>query len=132
MTTFGHFGRMGVQYSHFLNLAPTLERVKSSIPHGTWRFHFFSTSLLLKLDWTMILISTVGILVWWKGEFTKYSSRIASIMEIFVPFFSTRCVWVCSTVTTLQVVLQKSMQGIDNKGHNHSTTLQYINMKYIY
>jgi hypothetical protein len=29
------------------------------------------------------------------------------------------------------VVQQKSMQGIDNKGHNHSTTLQYINMKYI-
>jgi hypothetical protein len=24
------------------------------------------------------------------------------------------------------------MQGIDNKGHNHPTTLQYINMKYIY
>jgi hypothetical protein len=34
-------------------------------------------------------------------------------------------------VTTLSVVQQKSMQGIDNKGHNHSTTLQYINMKYI-
>jgi hypothetical protein len=30
------------------------------------------------------------------------------------------------------VVQQKSMQGIDNKGHNHPTTLQYIHMKYIY
>jgi hypothetical protein len=36
-----HFERMGVQYSHFLNLAPTLGKVKSSIPHGAWRFHFF-------------------------------------------------------------------------------------------
>jgi hypothetical protein len=34
-------------------------------------------------------------------------------------------------VTILRVVQQKSIQGIDNKGHNHSTTLQYINMKYI-
>jgi diaminopimelate epimerase len=34
-------------------------------------------------------------------------------------------------VTTVPVVQHKSMQGIDNKGHNHSTTLQYINMKYI-
>jgi hypothetical protein len=36
-----HFGRMGVQHSHFLKLAPILGRVKSSIPHGAWRFHFF-------------------------------------------------------------------------------------------
>jgi hypothetical protein len=28
-------------------------------------------------------------------------------------------------------MIETSMQGIDNKGHNHSTTLQYINMKYI-
>jgi hypothetical protein len=27
--------------SSFLNLAPTLGRMKSSIPHGAWRFHFF-------------------------------------------------------------------------------------------
>jgi hypothetical protein len=37
-----HFGKMDVQHPHFLNLAPTLGRAKSSIPHGTWRFHFFS------------------------------------------------------------------------------------------
>jgi hypothetical protein len=33
---------MGVQHLQFLNLAPTLGRVKSCIPHGTWRFHFFT------------------------------------------------------------------------------------------
>jgi hypothetical protein len=36
----GHFGRMDVQHFHFLNLAPILRSVKSSIPHGAWRFHF--------------------------------------------------------------------------------------------
>jgi hypothetical protein len=35
------FGRMGIQHTHFLKLAPTLGSVKSSIPHGDWRFHFF-------------------------------------------------------------------------------------------
>jgi hypothetical protein len=33
---------MGVQHPHFLELALTLGSVKSSIPHGNWRFHFFS------------------------------------------------------------------------------------------
>jgi hypothetical protein len=37
-----HLRRMGVQHPHFLKLAPTLGSVKSSIPHGAWRFHFFS------------------------------------------------------------------------------------------
>jgi hypothetical protein len=37
-----HFGRMVVWHSHFLNLAPTTGRVKSSIPHETWKFHFLS------------------------------------------------------------------------------------------
>jgi hypothetical protein len=32
---------MCVQHPHFLNLAPTLGKVKSSIPHGPWRFNFF-------------------------------------------------------------------------------------------
>jgi hypothetical protein len=36
-----HFGRMDVQHPHFLKLALTLGRVKSSIPHGAWRFQFF-------------------------------------------------------------------------------------------
>jgi hypothetical protein len=35
------FGRTSIQHSHFLNLAPTLGRVKSSILHGAWRFHLF-------------------------------------------------------------------------------------------
>ena len=43
-----HFRRMGVQHSHFLNLAPTLGRVKSSIPHGAWRFFF--SKFFLKLE----------------------------------------------------------------------------------
>jgi hypothetical protein len=30
---------MGVQQLHFFNLAPTLGRVKSCVPHGTWRFN---------------------------------------------------------------------------------------------
>jgi hypothetical protein len=42
------FGRMGVQHPHFLKLAPTLGSVKSSIPHGDWRFHFFSNFFLSK------------------------------------------------------------------------------------
>jgi hypothetical protein len=35
------FGRMGVQYPHFLKLAPTLGSANSSKIHGEWRFHFF-------------------------------------------------------------------------------------------
>jgi hypothetical protein len=47
----------------FLNLALMLERVKSSIPHGAWRFHFFHKLFLLKLAYTRTFISTIGILV---------------------------------------------------------------------
>jgi hypothetical protein len=43
------FGRMGVQHTHFLKLAPTLGSVKSCILHGTWRFYFISI-FLLKLE----------------------------------------------------------------------------------
>jgi hypothetical protein len=57
-----HFGRMGVQHLHFLNLALTLGRVKSSIPHGAWRFYFFPI-FWLKLEYTWTFISTVGIFV---------------------------------------------------------------------
>jgi hypothetical protein len=39
------FGKMDVQYSHFLKLAPTLESVKSSIPQIAWRFHFFQKKI---------------------------------------------------------------------------------------
>jgi hypothetical protein len=31
-----------------LNLAPTLGKVKSSIPHGAWRFHFFPNFIFSK------------------------------------------------------------------------------------
>jgi hypothetical protein len=43
------FRRMEVQHSHFLNLAPILGRVKSSIPHGAWRFHFFPIFIFAKI-----------------------------------------------------------------------------------
>jgi hypothetical protein len=66
-----------------LNLAPTLGRVKSSIPHGAWRFYFFQILFLLNLEYTWTFISTIGILVSWKNESTKNSTRIASVMEIF-------------------------------------------------
>jgi hypothetical protein len=47
---FGKFGRMGAQEPHFLKLAaPTLGSVKCSIPHGDWRFHFFSNFSFPKL-----------------------------------------------------------------------------------
>jgi hypothetical protein len=39
---------MGVQHLHFLELAPTLGSVKSSIPHGDWKFHFFSNVVFPK------------------------------------------------------------------------------------
>jgi hypothetical protein len=40
---------MGEQHPHFLKLAPTLGSVKSSIPHGAWRFHFFSNFIFAKI-----------------------------------------------------------------------------------
>jgi hypothetical protein len=58
LSFWGGGGGVCVQHLHFLNLAPTLGRVKSSIPHGAWRFHFF-----LNLEYTWTFISTVGILV---------------------------------------------------------------------
>jgi hypothetical protein len=48
--------------SNFLNIAPTLGRAKSSIPHGARRFNFFPI-FLLKLEYTKTFISIVGILV---------------------------------------------------------------------
>jgi hypothetical protein len=48
LRNFLHFGRMGVQYPHFLKLAPTLGSVRFSIPHGDWRFYFFSNFIFHK------------------------------------------------------------------------------------
>jgi hypothetical protein len=45
-------------------------------------FIIFQILFLLKLEDTWTFISTIGILVSWKSEFTKNSTRIASIMEI--------------------------------------------------
>jgi hypothetical protein len=36
------------QHPHFLKLAPTLGSVESSIPHGLWRFYFFSNFVFAK------------------------------------------------------------------------------------
>jgi hypothetical protein len=68
---------------HFLKLAPTLGSANSSKIHGEWRFHFFPKEKFLNLENTWTFISTVGILVSWKSEFTKNPTRIASVMEIF-------------------------------------------------
>jgi hypothetical protein len=43
------FGKMGVQHSKFLNLAPTLGSVTSSIPHGAWIFYFFPNFIFAKI-----------------------------------------------------------------------------------
>jgi hypothetical protein len=37
-----------VQPPQFLKLAPTLGSVKCSIPHGNWKFHFFSNFIFAK------------------------------------------------------------------------------------
>jgi hypothetical protein len=60
-------------------------------------FIFFQIYSLLKLEYTQTFIWTIGIFVLWKIEIIKNSSRITSVIEIFVPFFSARCIWVCST-----------------------------------
>jgi hypothetical protein len=49
-------------FSSFFNLAPILGKVKSSIPHGAWRFHFFQF-FFLKLEHSKAVISTVGTFV---------------------------------------------------------------------
>jgi hypothetical protein len=47
----------------FFEVAPTLGWVKSSIPHGAWRFHFFPNSFKLKSEYIWTFISIVGIFV---------------------------------------------------------------------
>jgi hypothetical protein len=63
----------------FLNLAPTLGRVKSSIPHGAWRFHFFST-FFAKIRSHLNLHIHHWNFCFIKSGFIKNSSRIASVM----------------------------------------------------
>jgi hypothetical protein len=77
------FGRMGVQYPHFLKLALTLGSANSSKIHGKRRFHFFPKKIFLNLVYTWTFLTTVGIFVSWKVEFTKNPARFASVMEIF-------------------------------------------------
>jgi hypothetical protein len=60
----------------------------SLMEHGD--FIFFQILFLLNLEYTWTLISTVGILVSWKNEITKNSTRIASVMEIFFTLLQCR------------------------------------------
>jgi hypothetical protein len=69
---------------------PFFGSVKSSVPHGDWRFHFFQIFFLLNLEYTWTFISTVGIFCSWKIEITKISSRFASVMEIFCTLLQCR------------------------------------------
>jgi hypothetical protein len=62
----------------FLKLAPTLGSVKCSIPHGDWRFYFFSN-----LEYTWTFISTIEIFVSKKRKITKKLTIFVSIMEKF-------------------------------------------------
>jgi hypothetical protein len=57
------FWKMSIEHLHFLKLAPTFGSVQSSIPHGAWRFHFFSKKNFPKLEDTQTFISAVGILI---------------------------------------------------------------------
>jgi hypothetical protein len=57
------FGRMGVQYPHFLKIALILGSANSSKNHGKWRFHFFLKKKIPKLVHTWTFLSTVGIFV---------------------------------------------------------------------
>jgi hypothetical protein len=43
------FWKVGCTSLPFVNLASTLGRVKSSIPHGAWRFYFFISKNKIKI-----------------------------------------------------------------------------------
>jgi hypothetical protein len=60
----------------------------SLMEHGD--FKFFQILFLLNLEYTWTFISTIGILVSWKNEITKKSTRIASVMEIFCALIQCR------------------------------------------
>jgi hypothetical protein len=78
-----HFGRMGVQYPHFLKLAPTFGSVKFSIPHGNWSFHFFSNFIFPKFTVHVDLHIYRWDFCFMKNWGHKNSTRFASIIEIF-------------------------------------------------
>jgi hypothetical protein len=75
-----------------LELTSTFGSVKSSIPHGASRFYFFSKKNSQKLEDIWTFPSTVGILVSSKSEITKNSTRITSVKENFISFFSAMCI----------------------------------------
>jgi hypothetical protein len=83
-------GRMGEQHPHLLKLAPTRGRVKSSIPHGAWRFFFFQILFLLKLEYTWTFI--LGFLFHEKVKSQKIPQELLMLWKCFVPFFNARCI----------------------------------------
>jgi hypothetical protein len=76
-------GGVGVQHPIFWCLPLYLEVL--ILPKFMWNgdFTFFSKGNFLNLEHTWTFISTVGIFVLWKREFTENPTRIASVMEIF-------------------------------------------------
>jgi hypothetical protein len=56
------FWKNGSTTLPFFEAYPILGSVKSSIPHGSWKYHIFSKKIL-KLEYTMTFISTTGIFV---------------------------------------------------------------------
>jgi hypothetical protein len=78
---------MGVQDPHFLKLALLLEVLILSKFMESGEFTFFQKKEILNLEHIWTFISTVGIFISSKSEFTKNPTRIASVMEIFcTPF----------------------------------------------
>jgi hypothetical protein len=72
-----------VSYPIFWSLPLYLEVLNLPFLMEVGDFIFFQIFFLLKLYYTWTFISIVGILVWWKSEITKNSTRIASVKGIF-------------------------------------------------
>ena len=60
----------------------------SLMEHGD--MNFFQILFLQNLKYKWIFISTIGILVSWKNEITKNSTRIASMMEMYCTLLQCR------------------------------------------
>jgi hypothetical protein len=67
----------------FWSLPLHLEVLNLPILMEVGGFTFFQILFLLKLEYTWTFIFTAQILVSWKSEITKNSTRIARVMEIF-------------------------------------------------
>jgi hypothetical protein len=79
-----------VQHPHFLKLAPTLGSFQSSIPHGDWRFHFFS-----KINFPKFRVHLDLHIHCWDLCFMrslKIPEDMLVLWKCFVPFFSAGCI----------------------------------------